>query len=105
MSFRQIALSIVLITFSILCAWAVAEQGYLAVWIVPFEQPVMTAVGVDLAIALSLAMIWMFGDARRVGRTLWPYLLLTVTCGSVGILLYLLLAAVKPADQRTGVPV
>ena len=44
----------------------------------------------DLCIALGLASAWMVKDARARGRSAMPYLLLTVTTGSIGPLVYLL---------------
>ena len=82
-----------------LCAWAVAQQGYLAVWTAPFEQPVTIAVGVDLLIVLVLSCLWMIKDAARAGRNVWPYIVLTATCGSIGLLLYLSLASEHRADS------
>ena len=97
MSARTGTIWIVLIAFSLLCAWAVSQQGYLAVWTVPFEQPVTFAVGVDLAIVLGLGCLWMLKDATQHGRNVWSYIALTATCGSIGLLLYLALAG----GQRT----
>lgn len=99
MSVRKRFIWIVLIAFSVLCAWAVAQQGYLAVWLVPLEQPATIAVGVDLVIVLVLASLWMIKDASKTGRNVWPYIALTVTCGSVGLLLYLALTIEQQADS------
>ena len=47
---------------------------------------------VDITIALVLVLTWMARDARHNGRRFLPYLLLTLGAGSIGPLLYLLLA-------------
>jgi Terpene cyclase DEP1 len=51
---------------------------------------------VDLAIALSLFVVWMWRDARATGRNSWPWLVFTVAVGSFGPLLYLLTASRAP---------
>jgi hypothetical protein len=48
------------------------------------------AVLVDLTIALSLVTLWMWQDAAERGIGVFPYVLLTLTLGSIGPLLYLL---------------
>lgn len=101
MSMQKMTIWFVLITFSLLCAWAVAQQGYLAVWTVPLEQPVTTAVGVDLMIVLVFSCLWMIRNAARTQRKVWPYIVLTATCGSVGLLLYLALAKEPQTDSST----
>ena len=42
----------------------------------------------DLVIALTMVVVWMWQDARRRGVSPIPYLLLTLTTGSIGTLLY-----------------
>ena len=44
----------------------------------------------DLVIALSLAIVWMWRDAKTIGRNVWPWIALTLATGSFGPLLYLL---------------
>ncbi len=54
---------------------------------------------IDLFTALSMAMGWIYFDAKQRGVSPWPYLLLTLGTGSVGTLLYLLVR------ERPGAPV
>jgi hypothetical protein len=42
----------------------------------------------DLVIALSFAIGWMRADARRRGIAAWPYFLVTLFLGSIGVLAY-----------------
>ena len=44
----------------------------------------------DLLIALAIAVVWMWRDARAKGVKPLPYALLTVATGSPGLLVYLL---------------
>lgn len=49
----------------------------------------------DLVIALTLALVWMWHNAKTTGRNVWPWILLTLATGSFGPLLYLLTAKRK----------
>jgi hypothetical protein len=44
----------------------------------------------DLVIALVLVLVWMYRDAKKIGRSFLPWLVLTLIAGSFGPLLYLL---------------
>jgi hypothetical protein len=89
MNWTRIALSFVLVDFSALTAWAVAEHGPAGVLALALANTVTVTLFVDLAIALGLVAVWMWQDARDRGVTPLPYVVLTLTLGSVGPLLYL----------------
>ena len=44
----------------------------------------------DLVIALTLVLVWMWRDAKRSGRNIWPWIVITLIAGSFGPLLYLI---------------
>lgn len=83
-------LVLVFADFALLSAYTLADQGYWAIFAHLLQNSAGWQAGADLLIACSLAMIWMVADARRQGRRVWPYLLITGLFGSFGPLLYLL---------------
>ena len=88
----RIALILVLLAFGALTAKALMDFGYIGIFTTHFTSSAGMQVLIDLVIVCTLAIFWIVGDARRNGRNPWPYVVLTVTAGSFGPLLYLLLA-------------
>lgn len=84
-----IGLEIVLVAFAIFSGYVVYQYGYIGL----FEQGLANAATIqiflDLTIALSLVLLWMWRDARTQGISPLPYVILTLTLGSIGPLLYL----------------
>jgi hypothetical protein len=89
MNIKQLGLEAVLIGFSAFSGYVVYQYGYIGL----FEQGLANAatiqVFLDLTIALSLVMWWMWQDARKQDIAPLPYIILTLTLGSIGPLLYL----------------
>lgn len=87
---KPVAFGIVLALFGILTAHAIDVHGYVGF----FETLASSAAGVtafaDLAIALSLVMLWMWNDSYERELPLLPYVLLTLAFGSAGPLAYLI---------------
>lgn len=81
----------ILLPFALYSSYAVYEIGYFGIF-ASHAHVAGLQVLADLVIACTLAMVWMWRDAAATGRTLWPYLLMTLALGSIGPLLYLLLA-------------
>jgi hypothetical protein len=50
----------------------------------------------DLVIALTIAVGWMRGDARRRRIAIWPFVIATILLGSIGILAYCVRRAAVP---------
>jgi len=95
MSWKRIVPLFVLADFSALTAYAVAQHGVVGVFVLAFANAATITLSVDLMIALTLVAGWMWTDARSRGVAPLPYLLLTMTLGSVGPLLYLVR---RPSD-------
>ena len=90
MNGRQIGLSMVLVAFAGFEAYAVYEHGVVGIFTAVLANSATTVAFADLCIALGLAAVWMAGDARERGVAVLPYVVLTLTLGSVGPLLYLI---------------
>ena len=87
----RLLLIVVILAFGALSGLALEQHGYWGIIAYHLPSSAGWQVGTDLVIACSLAMIWMINDARKTGRNVWPYLLITLFMGSFGPLLYLLL--------------
>jgi hypothetical protein len=83
-------LLIVVCLFASLTAAALWQGGLRGIVEPHFQSFGGGQVFADLVIALSLAMVWMWQDAKKHGRVVWPWILATLTLGSFGPLAYLL---------------
>lgn len=91
----------VLLPFALYSTYVVYTVGYIPIFTSHFNVVGMQVL-VDLVIACSLAMVWMWRDAAATGRNVWPYLITTLFLGSIGPLAYLLLAPQQQvAHSRT----
>lgn len=80
--------ALVLCDFAVLSAWAVNHVGYVGIFEHAFASPGGIQLFVDLCVALGLVSIWMIRDARARAVNPVPYLLLTLSLGSIGPLVY-----------------
>ncbi len=80
----------VTVLFSVLTALAVWQNGVLGIFEHQFKNFGGIQVWVDLVIALSIFMVWMWRDAEAANRNPWPWIIITLAAGSFGPLLYLL---------------
>lgn len=78
------------VLFTILTGLVLWQHGYLSVFAHQSQNLIGAQVFADLAIVLSLAMIWMWNDAKLTGRSVWGWILLTLIFGAMGPLFYLL---------------
>lgn len=96
----MLVLAFVTLDFAALTVYSIVQHGYLGL----FEYQLASSAGwqvlADLVILGALAMVWMIADARRSGRTVWPYLIATLTLGSFGPLAYLLVGLLGGASNK-----
>jgi Protein of unknown function DUF2834 len=88
----------ILVPFSLLSAYAVAQVGYLGIIAYHLPSPAGWQVITDLVIAVLLICLWMIQDARRTGRSAWPYVVASLFLGSFGVLFYLLLTPARSGE-------
>jgi hypothetical protein len=100
-SLALVVLGLITLDFAALTVYALMEHGYVGLFAYQLAAPAGWQVLADLVIVCALAMVWMTADARRSGRTVWPYLLLTALGGSFGPLLYLVVGLLgsRPAAR------
>ena len=79
---------LVLIVF---VSWkALDERGYLGILGLAFSTWAGSQVFLDLVIALSIASLWIYQDARRTGRKWIPWVFASIFLGSIPLLFYIL---------------
>lgn len=87
---KRIVLGVVLAAFLVQTVRVLAGIGFVGFFESAGINDATRLMFYDLVIALVLMSIWMRRDAARQARRFWPYALLTLTLGSAGPLLYLL---------------
>lgn len=87
---QRTLITITLLLFGALTVMAMQEVGYIGLFMSPLQSLAGMQIFIDLVIALSLVMVWLWRDAQATGRNAWPWLLATLMLGSFGPLLYLL---------------
>jgi hypothetical protein len=87
---QRLLLSITLIAFATLTATALWQHGIWGIFAPHFQSFGASQVFADLLIALTLAMVWMWHDAKATGRNAWGWIGLTLLTGSFSPLIYLL---------------
>lgn len=97
---RVLLLSAVVLAFGALSAVALSQHGYWGIISFHFPSSAGWQVLADLVIVCILAIVWMVADARRTGRTVWPFVLTTLVLGSFGPLTYLLVGELRQRDGR-----
>jgi hypothetical protein len=83
---------VLLVPFSLLTLYALTQVGYLGILDYHRHSSAGWQVMADLVIALLLVLAWLVPHAREHGRNPWPWVVVTLTMGSLGPLLYLVLA-------------
>ena len=86
---QRTLLIVTLVLFGALTAAALWQHGYWGIIAPHFQTFGGGQVLTDLVIALTLVMVWMWQDAKAIGRNIWPWLVVTLFLGSFGPLLYL----------------
>ena len=96
---QRILLTIVFAAFLALTAVAVWQHGASGILELALGSFAGAQLLVDLVIALSLFLVWMWRDAQANGRNPWPWVVLTLVAGSFGPLLYLISRKASPGSS------
>lgn len=90
MNAKQIGIGFVLADFVALTVYAVYHYGYLAFFELHAMNAIQLQIFIDLIIALTFVMVWMWRDAKARGISPIPYVAMTLFLGSIGPLVYLI---------------
>lgn len=89
MTLRLALLSATLVLFTIYSVSVMLAEGYTGFLTVAWNEAWGGQMLVDLVIALGLFLFWMHDDSRAHEIPELPYVILTLTTGSIGALAYL----------------
>lgn len=84
------ALWLVAMVFAAFSLWVLMQIGFLGIWRGGLANLGSMQITVDLVIACTIGVGFIARDCRAQGRAWWPWGLLTVATGSIGLLAYLL---------------
>ncbi len=79
---------LVLVPFAAYSVWVAATHGPLGFLGLAGREPWAMQMLVDLVIAFVFTGGWLLGDARRRGRTAWPFVVGLALFGSISALVY-----------------
>lgn len=99
MSVRLLVLLLVTAAFGVLTAIALADVGYLGIFLPHFQAWGPAQVFADLVILAVLGCVWMVADGRERGLPAWPFVAVTLAAGSFGVLFYLIWREAKAARR------
>lgn len=88
---RRLLLGITLVAFSALTVGALWQHGYAGIVEYQFQNLGGLLVVIDLLIALSLFLVWMWRDAQLGRHNPWLWLVFILATGSIGALVYVLM--------------
>jgi len=99
---RRLVWTLLFLDFLALNVWVVAAGSW-AELVRYFTHlgPFGVLGAVDLSLALTMGIAWMWTDARKKGVSPWPYAVATVATGSLGLLAYLVRHGGEPAVPVT----
>jgi len=81
--------AIILVAFTAYSLWVVAGHGYFGFISLAVDHDWAMQLLLDLVLACSFGLAWVTQDARKRGiTTLWPYYVMTIVVGSIGLLAY-----------------
>jgi hypothetical protein len=90
MAWLKPLLWLVAVLFSAFSVWALMQVGYLGIWRGGLANPGSMQITADLVIACAIGIGFIARDSRAQGRPWWPWALLTLLTGSIGLLAWLL---------------
>lgn len=99
MSWKQIGLGLLLANFAAFTGWVIWQYGYVGIFALALANGATIQVTIDLVIACSVAMFFIYHDARARNVNPWPYLVATTFLGSLGLLAYAVRRAGLPARE------
>ncbi|HYB98089.1 MAG TPA: DUF2834 domain-containing protein [Candidatus Limnocylindrales bacterium] len=90
MNLKQIGLLFVLAEFAAFTGYVLYHYGVVGLFEAATANAATMQIMFDLVLALTFFTIWMIGDARQKGINPLPYLMLVLTTGSIGAMIYLI---------------
>lgn len=81
----------ILVPFTVFSLWVTITHGYTGFLALAAREPWALQMLLDLALACSFGVGWMFGDAKKHALPRpWPFLVATLFLGSIGLLGYVI---------------
>ena len=100
MTWKTPALFCILVAFGLLSSYAMWQVGYVGIFTSSLANWGTIQVFSDLVVSSVLIIVWMLADARARGLNAWPFVVVTLLAGSVGILFYLMRRGVEAAAVK-----
>ena len=102
---RLVALVVAFVAFTAYTVTVMVDDGVLGFLTLAARRPWAMQMLLDLGIMLTLFSIWLRHDSRSLGLPTWPYIVLALTMGSMGVLTYLIHREVRIRRRTAGAPV